>query len=143
MRLLVCVVFIFLAGCGEKMPADIIRPEKMKQVQWDLMQADEMADYYKALDTTYPADQKRKEHYAQILKIHAISQEQLDKTIDYYTARPALLKELLDSVQKLGERTIAASNIAPTQVLAEDTTALPKLRTDTVKLRNLLKRRAD
>lgn len=140
---LFCLVIILATGCKPGLPADVMPPEKMKMVQWDLMQADEMVEFYSAIDSIYPVADKRKELYAHVLQLHKISQQQLDKSLDYYTAHPHLLKKVLDSMQIMGERLQnQAGDTAPTKILpVTDSTLSKKLNRDSLRPVKMFRRK--
>lgn len=141
------IIFIFLLlliGCSEEMPKDVLQPQAFQNIQWDLMRADEMVEYYRATDTSYPAEKKRLEYYQQILKLHQVSQAQLNKTIDYYTAHPVQLRKIIDSLEAMGQRLQRQkADSAPTPRLIIDTTIARKTVTDTLLRNKFLKRKAD
>ena len=135
---------LLLTGCGSDKPAGLLPPEKMQRVQWDLMQADEMIEFYRTTDSTYPAERKRKELYSEILRLHGISQQQLDKSLDYYTAHPVQLKKILDSIQAGGEKLQQQkSDTAPTKIVEIDSVVKAPLRPDSMKRTKLFRRKAD
>jgi hypothetical protein len=105
MRTLVFLLLLVVSySCSEPVPKNVLDPHKMAAVQWDMMQADEIVDMQRASDSAYPAADKRVEYYQQVLAIHRITKEKFDKSLDYYAGHPKLLKNILDSLQRKGER---------------------------------------
>ncbi len=104
-RIFYFLLFIFMmTACKSGIPENILPPAKMQAVKWDMMQADEMVEYYKNLDSTYSTDKNRTAHYQQILQVHKITKEQFENSLHYYESNPELLKKVLDSMHKQGER---------------------------------------
>ncbi len=145
MKSLIFSIFLFLLiGCSDKMPKDVLEPQAFQNIQWDLMRADEMVEFYRATDTNYPAEKKRLEYYNQILLLHQVSQQQLNKTIDYYTAHPVQLRKIIDSLEAMGQRLQRQkSDTAPTPRIIIDTTIINKAVADTLLRNKFLKRKAD
>ena len=119
--------FLWLAACGRKqeMQGDILPPEKMEALLWDLMRADKYnQDYRFIVDTTLNRKETSIALYAEILDLHKVSQEQFRESFLYYRARPLELRALMDSI---GRREIfkidttlspvAVDTVAPVRVL--------------------------
>lgn len=71
---------------------------------WDVLQADEMAEYYSLKDSTFRGLTKHVDYYQKVFAIHKITKDDFTKSLSYYENHPAALKTILDSVQKFGER---------------------------------------
>ena len=66
-----------------------------------MMRADQfMADHIFAKDSMANKRLVSEEWYGKVLALHKISQEEFRKSYDYYSARPQLLKDLMDSISK-------------------------------------------
>jgi hypothetical protein len=102
LRILVFTVCFF--SCKSPVPNDVLPPKKMQAVLWDVMQADEMAEYYSSKDSTYHSLSKHADYYQKVFSIHKISKKDFTRSLDYYENHPASLKTILDSLQKFGER---------------------------------------
>lgn len=116
-----------LLSCGSPVPNDIIQPAQMKSVLWDLMQADEMADFYAVKDSSVTANARRVDLYQKVFTIHQVTRDDFQKSLRYYENNPSKLKIVLDSLQKFGERlqkTDSIKNIPP----VDSTTRLPPVR---------------
>lgn len=101
-RILIFAVCIF--SCRYSVPKDVLPPKKMQAVLWDVMQADEMAEYYSAKDSTFRSLSKHVDYYQKVFSIHKISKEDFTRSLSYYENHPAALKTIIDSLQKFGER---------------------------------------
>jgi hypothetical protein len=101
MRFLVCFA-ILLLGCsdGASVPENVLSSQKMKDVLYDVVRADEMVDVLKLRDSTYQRFNRRTALYDSVFAIHGITKDDFKKSLDYYESRPDLLKQVLDDMQK-------------------------------------------
>jgi hypothetical protein len=102
LRILIFTVCFF--SCTSSVPKDVLPPKKMQTVLWDVMQADEMAEYYSVKDSTFHGLAKHADYYQKVFSIHKVSKEDFTRSLRYYENHPAALKTILDSLQKFGER---------------------------------------
>lgn len=109
LRILVFLVLVF--SCKSSVPKDVFAPKKMQAVLWDVMQADEMAEYYSAKDSTYRNLSKHSEYYRQVFAIHKISKEDFSRSLSYYEEHPSRLKPILDSLKTFSERLQTADSL--------------------------------
>ncbi len=78
---------------------DVLPKEKMEKVMWDLAQSSELLNgyiYYK-----YPEQNRAALNNVmldKVFKIHNITREQFNKTLDYYEKRPNELKVVIDTI---------------------------------------------
>jgi len=103
-KLLVLGVFISALSCNSSMPKDILSAKKMQDILWDMMQADEMAEYYSTRDSSFTMVAKHVDYYQRIFEIHKISKERFTKSLKYYKDHPARLKPIFDSLQRFAQR---------------------------------------
>jgi len=131
----------FFSSCSNRIPDNVLRLEKMRDVQYDMMRVDEMVEYYRIGDSSYPADQKRKELYTQVMQRHGVTKEEFDRSLAYYSNHPDLLKELLDSIQSsTRQRRILPVESRPAQELTIDS-PVPKVLPDSLKFNKFLNRK--
>lgn len=89
-------------GCKSKYPSDILNPEELKPVLFDVMVAAQLkqADTSQAtrlhLKDSVTAEVKR------VLQAHEIDDSLYFKSMAYYEAHPDYLKQLLDSTRSYG-----------------------------------------
>ncbi len=84
----------------ESVPPGVLPANKMQVVLWDVLRADEMINFYKERDSSLNSLSKHIELYDTIFAMHKISKEDFKKSLQFYQARPDLLKIILDSLQK-------------------------------------------
>jgi hypothetical protein len=87
-------VLLLLAACSNKpeVPENIIAPEKMEAISWDLVRADGLLSSTMAADTLTPAMDKRTQLYSEVLRIHGVTKETFKHSLKFYENRPDLLK---------------------------------------------------
>jgi hypothetical protein len=100
----ILIVSVCVLSCKSSVPKDILPPKKMQTVLWDVMQADEVANYYSSKDSTFKTLSKHADYYQKVFTIHKISKEDFTKSLSYYENHPASLKMIIDSLQSFGER---------------------------------------
>jgi len=130
MRLVPLFLFFItgFAACGnrDRVPGDIIPPDKMEAVLWDMMRADQfLADYVLNRDSSSASEKEKKNirMYQQIFSYHKISKEEFSKSFDYYRANPVQLRTIMDSIQnkKLGVPVVAAVSAGDSAKKVPDT----------------------
>jgi hypothetical protein len=132
MRIVILLCFVVLS-CAENssLPEEILPPPKMEAVLYDVISADELADYSGIRDSTYRALSKRTSLYDSVFQFHSTNKESFKKSLEFYQGRPDLLKVILDSLQKRSDTAIAVQTRA-------DTTAAQKKRRDTAKAKPVI-----
>jgi hypothetical protein len=100
--LLACLGY---TGCtpasSSKKPIEV---NKMKQVMWDLMKADEWYNQITAKDSTLHGKKEDIHLYEQVFAVHGISKDQFYTSYKYYESHPVEFKVLIDSVDALSLR---------------------------------------
>ena len=107
MRWLSCFLFLLLCACSGKndVPAGVLDRSKMENVMWDMIQADQYYREYLIRDSVgKDIKQVRYALYEEVFKIHKISRATFDKSYDYYSSRPKLMKDIFDSLSASGNR---------------------------------------
>ena len=100
-RLLVIVSLGVLSACSKKnrLPGDILPPQKMQAILWDLMRADQfMGTFVLNKDTSKNITIESLKYYAHIFSIHDVEREEFQKSFSYYRTRPELFKTIMDSI---------------------------------------------
>lgn len=101
---------IFLVGCHSS-PENILPQDQMQSVLWDMMQADEMADYYAAKDSTFKTMKKHVEYYQTIFSLHKTNKQTFINSLNYYEAHPEKFQSVLDSLQIFSEKAQKADSL--------------------------------
>ena len=92
-------VIIFI-GCIKKtkIPAGVLSQDKMRNVIWDLMRADEFVNKFILMDSTLVLKAERIKLYEQVFQIHGTSRDVFKQSLTFYESRPDLLKPVTDSL---------------------------------------------
>jgi hypothetical protein len=123
-RLGIILLIVCTFSCKSSAPKDVLSPQKMQAVLWDVMQADEMAEYYSTSDSTFKELPKHVDYYQKVFMIHKISKEDFTRSLLYYQNHPSELKPILDSMQRFGQRLQDKDSLAkkPYNPIGNDTT---------------------
>ncbi|GGH74601.1 hypothetical protein GCM10011379_37340 [Filimonas zeae] len=101
-----CIIALALIwmACGRS-GSDVLKPEEMKLVMWDMLRADEVASL-EGIKDTVPNNLLRHavEKYGQVFAVHGITREQFYNSYRYYQEHPEEHKVLMDSLLAFGNR---------------------------------------
>jgi hypothetical protein len=102
MRKLSLVFFIasLILSCADKakVPKDILPPEKMQLVLWDMISAGEFLNGYILNKDSADKVAESSIQYGQVFQVQHITREDFEKSWQYYRDHPALMKVVLDSL---------------------------------------------
>jgi hypothetical protein len=105
---LLAIFFLLATGCSDKksVPSGILPPEKMENVLWDIIQADQYTADLAKDSSAHIADLKteRLRLYDQVFRLHDVSRDKFRKSYQYYTDHPELSQDLFDSLLVRGNR---------------------------------------
>jgi len=103
---LVAAVCLILTACGDKnsVPSGILPREKMEQVMWDMVMADQYASYLAKDSAHLDPKTERLRLYEQVFRMHDISRDKFQKSYAYYMDHPELNQVLFDSLVDYGSR---------------------------------------
>jgi hypothetical protein len=111
---------LIIIGCGNKntIPPDVITPQKMQPILWDMMRADQfLSDYVFSRDSAIKKDSASIAYYSQVFAFHKVSKEAFQHSFSFYKNHPGFLKVIMDSLSKSD----APTDIVPARISAEDT----------------------
>lgn len=131
--ILFCGAILSACGNQDKLPGDIMPPEKMQAVLWDMMRADQfISDYVVSRDTTRNRDKESIRLYSQIFLLHHITREEFNKSFAYYRTHPTRLQPVMDSMSR---QSLAAptQQIVPDTVKSPDTSHIPQVRPEKIR----------
>jgi hypothetical protein len=105
---LLAIFCVIAAGCSDKdsVPSGILPREKMENVLWDMIQADQYAGILAKDSNAHIADPKaeRLRLYDQVFRLHDVSREKFRKSYQYYSDHPELSQDLFDSLLVRGNK---------------------------------------
>jgi hypothetical protein len=97
-------IFIFSCSSKDKAPSDIIQPEAMKNILWDVMSAQFMAQEISRKDSLVNAMTQTKALTQKVFDIHKITAADFDKSYDWYIRHPEIMKRIFDSLYTQKQR---------------------------------------
>jgi len=118
-----------LLACSSKndIPADVLERKKMESLMWDMIQADQYYREYLIRDSVgKDIQQMRYNLYEEVFKIHKISRATFEKSYDYYSNRPKLMKDIFDSLSANGNRKL--QDFYKPAITVNDSVGLRKLK---------------
>lgn len=89
---------VLLSSCASRLPKDVLPPDKMEMVLWDVAKGGEFANGY--IYPKYPSISKATidtKLLEEIFRAHGITKTQFNKSLDYYQKKPEMLLRVLDS----------------------------------------------
>ena len=99
MKLFTFFLLVIMFSCNtNKIPDDILAPEKMQEVLWDMIRADEFLVSYVLKDTSVDRKTESIKLYEMVFDLHDISKSTLEKSFKYYQQHPEILKPIMDSL---------------------------------------------
>ena len=108
-KTLFLLCFFALACSGTSVPGDVLPPQKMEEVLYDMIRADEMADHLKLSDSTWQPFSRRTALYDTVFQVHRVKKEEFRKSLSFYQSRPDLLKEVIEGMRKKALDTTSAA----------------------------------
>ena len=102
MKVFIGLFFLLLFfSCSHKTrEKSILSENKMKEIMWDMIRADQYVSTYLLKDSAKKKKEESVKLYEEIFHIHGITKEQFKKSLDYYSAQPDRIKPILDSLGK-------------------------------------------
>ncbi len=100
---LVVALLFFSCSGKNKIPNDVIPQKEMVSVLWDLFRADQfLTTYVLPADTSLQKKDESTRYYEEIFKLHQINKASFQRSFSFYQSHPALMKQLLDSLNAKG-----------------------------------------
>ena len=97
----VYVIFLMtLFSCysKDKVPSDIIKPEEMKNIIWDIMRSQALANELALKDSTVDKAIKTKLLSKKVFEIHKTDSAHFNESYNWYVRHPLKLKVIFDSL---------------------------------------------
>lgn len=101
----VCIL-LFALSCSDnkKIPENILKPEKMEAVLADVMIADALNQERIIKDSLLYLPRENVSYFKKIFQLHTVTKEGFEKSLQFYTKRPDLMKAIIDSVSAVVSR---------------------------------------
>lgn len=106
MRLASAIILCFFISCSSKnhVPAGVIKPDEMKVIVWDMLQADELARQNKIADTSMNLNKESFKLYDEVFAIHHTTRKEFYHSYQYYQEHPDKFKLLITAVKQIGDK---------------------------------------
>ena len=99
MKFISLLLLLIFGSCNtNKIPDDILQPEKMQEVLWDMIRADEFLISYVIKDTSVNRTTESIKLYEKVFDVHDISKSVFEKSFKFYQLHPENLKPIMDSL---------------------------------------------
>lgn len=79
-------------------PGNVLEPNKMAAVMWDLVRVDEYAATRTAIDSVSKVEANRQQLYQQVFQLHKMDAATFRTSYQYYEAHPAVMRTILDTI---------------------------------------------
>ncbi len=98
--ILLITILLISFSCENKnnISNDLIQPDKMRVILWDVIKAEAMATELVRRDSNRNFMEETAVLQKNIFAIHKISKESFQKSFNFYTSRPAIMSVLMDSL---------------------------------------------
>ncbi len=105
-RVVLLSLVMFLAACNSQssVPREVIAPDQMKKIVFDLLRADEYVSSYVFKDSSLDRKQETIKMYEQVFLIHKISKTEFYNSYRYYQEHPDKHKLMFDSLTNWSSR---------------------------------------
>jgi uncharacterized protein DUF4296 len=94
------LTFIFACRRGEQIPNNVLSKEKMQAVMWDMMNASQYLSLYVLGKDSVDKTAETVRIYGQVFQVNQITKAQFEKSYEYYRDHPALMKVIMDSLNR-------------------------------------------
>lgn len=101
MKYFIYVIFsmtLFSCYSKDKVPSDIIKPEEMKGIMWDVMRSQALANELALKDSTIDKAIKTKLLVQKVFEIHKTDSVHFNESYNWYIKHPLKLKPIFDSL---------------------------------------------
>ena len=97
------LLLVFALACSSKntAPSNIIPPNKMQGILWDMFRVGNFVTSYAIpADTTLQRNKEQIKWYNRVLRLHQVTEAQFKKSMQYYKEHPDLLATIMDSLSR-------------------------------------------
>lgn len=104
--LIFCSALFLLYSCSEKqkVPSDILPPEKMKNIVWDILEAKSTANEIASRDSSINKQASLYWLTREALRLNQTDSVNYSKSYNWYVAHPEIMKIFLDSLYEQKQR---------------------------------------
>lgn len=107
------ILLISACKSGQRIPENVLQPEEMKKVMWDVFLAEAWANQSISGDSNLVLSDKVKEFTQDAFEVNKMTEEEFFKSYNWYINHPDIFNVLLDSLQKSKSDDIHRPEITP------------------------------
>ena len=97
--------FLLIACSGKNnVPKEIIQPEKMENILWDVIRAQQLSGEIARRDSAINVVAETKMLVQKVFKIHNITSSAFDQSYQWYTSHPEMMRTVFDSLNAQNQR---------------------------------------
>ena len=100
---LICLILISCSG-RNTVPSDIIKPNKMQSILWDVMRAQVLSTEIARKDSSINEVAEIKILNQKIFELYNITAPDFDKSYSWYTSHPDVMRAIFDSLNNKNQR---------------------------------------
>lgn len=108
MNRLLCIVLMaaLFYACSEKskITSDIIPPDEMGNILFEMNMAEEFVNTYVVKDTTKKKEQEIKKENQKIFLLHSITEKEFKRSYEFYKSNTDIFKTMMDSLNARSQR---------------------------------------
>jgi len=100
---IICLLSSLTYACSDKdkLPKGVLPKQQMREVMWDMTRAGEFLNgFVFKKDSSLNKIAVSEKWFEKVYQLHKITKADFEKSFAYYNGRPALMKEMLDSLAK-------------------------------------------
>jgi len=102
--LVLLILFFFISCNNDSIPRNIIKPDQMQKIFWDVIKGDKWADEIVKRDSTKNIKNESFAISEKVFLIHHITRDKFEKSITFYANHPELLQTVFDSLYAIQSR---------------------------------------
>ena len=102
--LFIPICMLFSCSDKNKTPSGIILPKEMPGIMWDVIRAQALANEVARKDSSINVESQTKALTQKVFEIHHITSSSFDKSYDWYSAHPDILRLMFDSLYTQKQR---------------------------------------
>ena len=98
------ICMLFSCSGKNKIPSGIIPSKEMSAIMWDILSAQSLANEIARKDSSLNVDAETKTLTQKVFEIHKITPSSFDKSYDWYSSHPNILRLMFDSLYSQKQR---------------------------------------
>ena len=103
--LIIGIMSLCAVSCKRNnVPADIIQPDEMGKILFDISMAEEFVNSYITKDSSRNKEAEIQREYQKVFMLYKVTEAGFRKSYAYYNSHPLIFKTLMDSLNARGQR---------------------------------------